>query len=469
MQRTIILAMLLFALAPAARAAESVDAAPALTVRNNMHACPAGSIVTGVHVARNQLLCLGRFVDPRGNMTRNERVDQGARPDNQWPPDAVTRAAHAYTGPAMHWCGPNRYVTGVHVANNAFSCAELPAATNRNYTSRLGHLIVDSGSRPTQRSNMHACPAGTVLVGAHFATNTFLCAELAFCQDNSHCPSTADVCETNSVFCDPGETDCIFPTTGVCRQQRTLGLCEERHCRGDAVGGLTDRSGNIVDLTNNDSFENDEASSMRIQNIRPGAIVRVFDNSQGRTDDDWAQLLVMRSTSTWCIGTFESGIPGLGALRMQYHRDNGLNGKVSRVEVWSALIGAGEKCLDVNTSPAPNNNLAVQIFNCHGGPNQSWEYTVEGQVRGVNGLCLEARRDDIQRWQPGGPRQAAVRMAACDAAVPIHQRWSVTEAGELRMFGTMCLDIRGGGSADQTPVQLFPCHGGANQRWISSF
>ena len=75
----------------------------------------------------------------------------------------MTRVAHNYTGPIMHWCGPNRFVTGVHVLNNAFNCTEFASGSNRNYTTRLGHLIVDTG---TVRNGVRACPRGTVLVGA---------------------------------------------------------------------------------------------------------------------------------------------------------------------------------------------------------------------------------------------------------------------------------------------------------------
>jgi hypothetical protein len=55
----------------------------------------------------------------------------------------------------------------------------------------------------------------------------------------------------------------------------------------------------------------------------------------------------------------------------------------------------------------------VQLFQCHGGPNQKWTLT-NGLIHGLNGTCL---------------------------------------------------DVRGGLTADQTPVQVFPCHGGPSQLW----
>ncbi len=45
------------------------------------------------------------------------------------------------------------------------------------------------------------------------------------------------------------------------------------------------------------------------------------------------------------------------------------------------------------------------------------------------------------------------------------------EGTELQGFGTtnvnrICLDVKGGGSADGTLVRLFPCNGTGAQRWI---
>src|SRR5262245_27077365 len=184
----------LFTLAGTARADEIVDDT---TVRNNMHSCPSGYIMTGVHVGNDDLLCTGRFENSGQNLTVNEIVDSGG--SNAWPPDSETRVAHNYTGPAMHWCGPDRFMTGVHVGNNQFNCSRFTSSFfGRNYTTSLGHVIVDSS---TSRNGMHACPRGTILVGAHFGSNLFLCAELPFCEDTSHCPGASDVCEFNSVPC----------------------------------------------------------------------------------------------------------------------------------------------------------------------------------------------------------------------------------------------------------------------------
>jgi Ricin-type beta-trefoil lectin domain len=50
----------------------------------------------------------------------------------------------------------------------------------------------------------------------------------------------------------------------------------------------------------------------------------------------------------------------------------------------------------------------------------------------------------------------------------LNQRWMITSTGVIRSrLGNLdkCLDVRGGATQDGTPVQLFTCRGGANQQW----
>jgi len=150
-----------------------------VTVLNGMHSCPQGFLVTGVHVDRNLLLCAGYF----GNFLQfPARQDWGVTATNQF----------SWPGlPNMHWCGPGNMVRGVHVAGNGFNCQTFDTATKRLVTIPLGTPYPDRGTNPTVRSGMHACPRGSILVGAHFATNTFVCAPLGFCavESNEGCPT----------------------------------------------------------------------------------------------------------------------------------------------------------------------------------------------------------------------------------------------------------------------------------------
>ncbi|HET6520687.1 MAG TPA: RICIN domain-containing protein [Geminicoccaceae bacterium] len=442
-------------------AAEFLDGTPP-TVRGGMHACPPNSIVTGVDVPANTFLCVGSFVGPTRSFMTGERTD-GLPAPAVWPPDPATRVQHGYTGPAMHWCGPNQFVTGIHVAGNLFLCSTFVGGERLNYTSRLGRLIVGPG---VVRRGMRACPPGSVLVGAHFDNGIFLCAELPFCIDDSHC-GVGRRCENPSV--PPRAQEAV--DTGMCRPRGStpfqLRFRSEHFCRGNGVGSLTDRSGNAVNFTDHPAFENDEAQSLLLSNVSAGAIIRVYDNSRGRQNDDWTQILVTSTTTAdYCVPTFEPRGDRFTDrfVTVSYTNfGNDLDGEVSRMEVDSAVISRGGRCLDVNM-----NNFTVQLFTCHAGPNQRWVRRIDGTITGINGLCLEADGDAIRGWRPENPRSAAVRVGPCTGAV--NQIWSMPrDQQQLRLFADMCLDIPDGRDADGTVLQVFPCHSGINQRWLNTF
>jgi hypothetical protein len=77
------------------------------TVRNNMHACPFGQLMVGIHVNRNLLACR-----PSAQAISLEFVD------------AVTTTTFPINGgtATMHVC-PNTFaMAGIHVNNNLFTC-----------------------------------------------------------------------------------------------------------------------------------------------------------------------------------------------------------------------------------------------------------------------------------------------------------------------------------------------------------
>jgi photosystem II stability/assembly factor-like uncharacterized protein len=81
----------------------------------------------------------------------------------------------------------------------------------------------------------------------------------------------------------------------------------------------------------------------------------------------------------------------------------------------------------------------------------------EATLKGPGGRCLGV---------DGAPRERApVVLEACTGAAD--QAWRLPAdgfAGELRQGG-FCLDVDRAEATDGTPLQLFGCHGGANQRW----
>jgi hypothetical protein len=192
--RVLAAAALLLAFPLAGNAVEFVDGDnEPVTVLNNMHACPPGFVVSGVHVDSNLLLCTGYF----GYLLDPPVLVRGISASTPIP----DVAPFPFDGTSMHWCGPGRMVRGVHVAGNRFTCQSFDRITTQEM-GPLGPPFLDRGNARTVRAGMHACPVGSVLVGAHFVSNTFLCAALPLCADNAQCVAgTRCIARTpNSLF-----------------------------------------------------------------------------------------------------------------------------------------------------------------------------------------------------------------------------------------------------------------------------
>jgi hypothetical protein len=76
------------------------------------------------------------------------------------------------------------------------------------------------------------------------------------------------------------------------------------------------------------------------------------------------------------------------------------------------MVGIGGKCLEVAAGHTED-GTPVQMWNCHGGPNQRWQF-LDGQFIGI---------------------------------------------------ANKCLDVAGGNTDAGTPIVLWRCTGAPNQRW----
>ncbi|MFF7893201.1 endo-1,4-beta-xylanase [Streptomyces sp. NPDC007907] len=78
-----------------------------------------------------------------------------------------------------------------------------------------------------------------------------------------------------------------------------------------------------------------------------------------------------------------------------------------------------------------------------------------GQIKGIgSGRCLDV---------PGAGTTDGTQLQLWDCHGNANQQWTYTDAGELRVYGNKCLDAAGTGNG--TKVQIYSCWGGDNQKW----
>jgi phosphatidylserine/phosphatidylglycerophosphate/cardiolipin synthase-like enzyme len=86
--------------------------------------------------------------------------------------------------------------------------------------------------------------------------------------------------------------------------------------------------------------DNDEARSMLIHDAPAGKVIRFYDDPDGDSgDDDWTEVLVKRPVARTYVDTFERSFED-DDVRVIYHRDNGLDGKISFADVGVTPSGA---------------------------------------------------------------------------------------------------------------------------------
>ena len=78
---------------------------------------------------------------------------------------------------------------------------------------------------------------------------------------------------------------------------------------------------------------NDEARSAKLTWVKPGTTIKVYDDPGGDPDeDDWTEIKVKRLFKSKTIGTFEDSYEN-DYVKVTWHEDNGLDGKVSHMKI----------------------------------------------------------------------------------------------------------------------------------------
>jgi hypothetical protein len=117
----------------------------------------------------------------------------------------------------------------------------------------------------------------------------------------------------DGVHCTPPFTKCLERVGIIAADQRKTVKCKKsKACKND-----------------------DARSAMIIGPITAGWSMVVYDNTDGKKSDDWAVIQFIRDLPAGqavTIGTFERSYTE-SFVRVTYHRKNGLDGKISRVEI----------------------------------------------------------------------------------------------------------------------------------------
>lgn len=125
-----------------------------------------------------------------------------------------------------------------------------------------------------------------------------------------------------------------------------------------------------------------------------------------------------------------------------------------------AIVGsASGRCVDV---PGFSTTAGTQldIWDCNGGGNQTWDYTSADELSVYGDMCIQAGTGSA----PATGTAAAIE--SCTGAAD--QQWAanatsgtVTSAAD----SSLCLDATGAATADGTLLDVATCDGSASQSW----
>ncbi|MFI1002619.1 endo-1,4-beta-xylanase [Streptomyces galbus] len=116
-------------------------------------------------------------------------------------------------------------------------------------------------------------------------------------------------------------------------------------------------------------------------------------------------------------------------------------------------VGSG-RCVDVPNA-ATADGTQVQLYDCNGATNQQWTLSDAGELKVYGNKCLDAG---------GTGNGARVQIYSCWGGD--NQKWRLNSDGSIvGVQSGLCLDAVGAGTANGTLIQLYTCSGGSNQRW----
>ncbi|WP_345983360.1 endo-1,4-beta-xylanase [Streptomyces sp. DSS69] len=166
----------------------------------------------------------------------------------------------------------------------------------------------------------------------------------------------------------------------------------------------------------------------------------------------------VRDTDSWRAGDTPLLFNGDGSKKAAYSAVlNALNGGSTTPPTGGGGTIKGVesgRCLDVPNSGTAD-GTQVQLWDCGSGANQKWTRTDAGELRVYGGKCLDAA---------GTGNGAKVQIYSCWGGD--NQKWRLNSDGSIvGVQSGLCLDAVGRGTANGTAIQLYSCSNGNNQRW----
>ncbi|WP_405013904.1 RICIN domain-containing protein [Kitasatospora sp. NBC_01539] len=123
----------------------------------------------------------------------------------------------------------------------------------------------------------------------------------------------------------------------------------------------------------------------------------------------------------------------------------------------TALRGTGSgRCADLPHATIVPGTRAT-LWDCTGGPNQTFTATARGELTVYGTQCLDA-------WENGTANGTEVVIWGCNGQA--NQRWTVHADGSITNdLSGLCLDVLGNATAAGSPLGLWSCNGQTNQKW----
>lgn len=109
--------------------------------------------------------------------------------------------------------------------------------------------------------------------------------------------------------------------------------------------------------------ENDEARSMSLSGIKEGTRITLFDNRDGKRHDDYSIIDIKRDigmSEEVVIGSFERNADN-GTYQAVYTRNNGLDGKVSRIEIGRTPVDFSDAAIVMYEGNNASQNLDCTV------------------------------------------------------------------------------------------------------------